>query len=140
MELPLTPIDVLALALVVGTTVGAGSALRWWVNRFRRPVPPAAASSREPDMDVEAPSTDRLLVAKLVKEPEIQVLVPVRERIDHPLGSGRVAVLWLDPDAHGVHREVAERLRDMATLVRADPSCDDLDDRLRRQRSQCIYN
>jgi hypothetical protein len=63
MELPLTPIDMLALALVVGTTVGVGSALRWWVNSFRRPVPRAAASSHEPEMHVEAPSTDQLLVA-----------------------------------------------------------------------------
>jgi hypothetical protein len=49
-------------------------------------------------------------------------------------------VLWIDPADHGVHHGVAERLRDVASLVGAEQGAERLELELRQRRSHCVYN
>jgi hypothetical protein len=132
MNLPLTGADLAAIAIVLVAVLGTGSLLRRSVAKSRRP----ATGPRT----LTTLSSDQLLATKLLREPEIRALVGVRETIEHPVGAGRLAVLWIDPADQGVRHEVAERLRDVATLVGAEPAANDLELRLAWQRDRCVYN
>ena len=136
MDIPLTSDDLVAIAIVVTAITGAARVVRGAVVRTHRRLPREPGRPRERLMDVEVLDADQLRVAKLVKEPEIQVLVPVRERLGDPVRAGRLAALELDPADQGVRGEVAERLRDVVTLVRPGPVGAEPDVEIRCRRRQ----
>jgi hypothetical protein len=134
MHIPLTSDYLVAIAIVVTAVTGAARVVRGAVVRTHRRLPWEPGRPREPLMDVEVLDADQLRVAKLVKEPEIQILVPVRERLGDPVRAGRLAALELDPADQGVRGEVAERLRDVVTLVRPGPAGPEPDVEIRCRR------